>query len=103
MALSQAEKQRRYRERHLGSDGEKHRIQCLVSVRTELKLKRIAHYYGCNLTSLIEKLAADAEEAIVRQIASCEIGVYFDGKLQCSSPLGCVASAPQTPHLTDSP
>lgn len=103
MALSQAEKQRRYRERHLGSDGEKHRIQCVISIRTKLKLKRLAHYYGCNLTSLIEKLAADAEEAIVYQIPSRDIGIYYDGKLQCDSALRSVASAPQTPLLPDSP
>jgi hypothetical protein len=82
MALSQAEKQRRYRERHLAHDGEKQRIQCVVSVWTKLKLKRLAHYHGCNLTILIEKLAADAEEAIVFQIPSCDIGTYYDGKLQ---------------------
>jgi hypothetical protein len=40
MALSQAEKQRRYRERHLG-DGEKQRIQCVIDLRTKLKLKRL--------------------------------------------------------------
>jgi hypothetical protein len=65
MALSRAEKQRRYRERHLG-DGEKQRIQCVVSLCTKLKLKRLAHYYGCSLTTLIENLAADTEGLIVR-------------------------------------
>jgi hypothetical protein len=70
MALSQTEKQRRYLERHLGDNGEKRRIQCVVSLRTKLKLKRLAHYYGCSVTTLIENLTADAEELIVRQIAS---------------------------------
>jgi hypothetical protein len=92
MALSQAEKQRRYRERHLG-DGEKQRIQCVVSLRTKLKLKRLAHYYGCNLTTLIENLAADAEELIVRQIASRDIGDYYSAKLQGTSLLRSAASA----------
>jgi hypothetical protein len=91
MALSQAEKQRRYRERHLG-DGEKQRIQCVVSLRTKLKLKRLAHYYGCSLTALIENLAADAEELIVRQIASRDIGDYYSAKLQCTSALRSTAS-----------
>jgi hypothetical protein len=77
MALSQAEKQRRYRQRHLGDNGEKQRIQCVVSLRTKLKLKRLAHFYGCSLSTLIENLAADAEEVIVRQIASRDIGDYY--------------------------
>ena len=87
MALSQAEKQRRYRERHLGHNGEKQRIQCVVGLRTKLKLKRLAHYYGCSVTTLIENLAADAEEVIVREIASRDIGDYYSAKLQCTSPL----------------
>jgi hypothetical protein len=91
--LSQAEKQRRYRERHLGDNGEKQRIQYVVSLRTKLKLKRLAHYYGCSVTTLIENLAADAEEAIVRQIASRDIGDYYSDKLLCTSPLRSVASA----------
>ena len=102
MALSQAEKQRRYRERHLGSDGEKHRIQCVVSIRT--KLKRLAHYYGCNLTALIEKLALDAEEAIIYQIPSRDIGIYYDGKLQCNSALRSVGlpNAPKADRVLSS-
>jgi len=103
MALSQAEKQRRYRERHLGYDGEKQRIQCLVSLGTKLKLKRLAHYYGCTLTTLIEKLAADAEKVLVRQIASCDLVDYYYGDRKGNSALRSAASAPQTPHLTDSP
>ena len=103
MALSQAEKQRRYRERHLGHDGEKQRIQCVVSLRTKLKLKRLAHYYGCSVATLIENLAADAEEVVVRRIASCDIGTYYDAKLQCNSPLRPVPPLPKIAHLADSP
>ena len=104
MALSQAEKQRRYRERHLGDNGEKQRIQCVVGLRTKLKLKRLAHYYGCSVTTLIENLAADAEEVIVREIASRDIGDYYSAKLQCTSPLRPVAAfAPPNALIADSP
>jgi len=103
MALNQAEKQRRYRERHFSEDGEKQRIQCVVSLRTKLKLKRLAHYYGCSLTTLIENLAADAEEVIIRQIASRDIGDYYSDKLQCNSPLRPLPPLPKTPHLAESP
>jgi hypothetical protein len=104
MALSQAEKQRRYRERHLGDNGEKQRIQCVVGLRTKLKLKRLAHYYGCSVTTLIENLAADAEEVIVREIASRDIGDYYSAKLQCTSPLRSVAAfASPNALIADSP
>jgi hypothetical protein len=86
MALSQAEKQRRYRERHLGYDGEKERLQCFVSFRTKLKLKRLAHYHGCSVTTLIDNLAAEAEDLLVRQLAPSDINAYYDAKLQHNPP-----------------
>ena len=86
MALSQAEKQRRYRERHLGYDGEKQRLQCFISFHTKLKLKRLAHYHRCSVTTLIKNLAADAEGALIRQLDPSHVNAYYDAKLQCNSP-----------------
>jgi len=73
-------------------------------LRTKLKLKRLAHYYGCSVTTLIENLAADAEEVIVREIASRDIGDYYSAKLQCTSPLRPVAAfASPNALIADSP
>jgi hypothetical protein len=93
MALRQAEKQRRFPQRHLGQ-----RLQCLISFHTKLKLQRLAHDHGCSVTTLIENLAADAEEALIQQIAFSDINTYYDAKLQCNQPSlpyaeGCTATS----------
>jgi hypothetical protein len=41
MALTNAEKQARYRERHLGIDGEKTLVQLFLSVEAKAQLERI--------------------------------------------------------------
>ena len=89
MAFSQAEKQRRYRERHLGYDlgkngfeRRKKRIQYFVSFHTWVKLGRLAHYYDCSITTLVEKLIADAENAVIDQIPASSVSAYYGAELQ---------------------
>jgi hypothetical protein len=65
MALTAAEKQGRYRERHLGIDGAKLRIQLFVSVHSKAQLRGLARHYGYTVTKMIEQLAADAERALL--------------------------------------
>jgi hypothetical protein len=82
MALSEAEKQRRYRERHLGVDGTKQRIQCFLSVHAKAQLDRLASYHGYTVTRIIEDLAAHAERAVLGRLPPKEESAYLDGKLQ---------------------
>jgi hypothetical protein len=82
MALSPAQKQRRYRQRHLGLDGAKERMQCFLSVHTKAQLTRLARYHGYSVTNLIETLAADAERALLDDLPAAQINVYLDGRLQ---------------------
>lgn len=89
MALSQAEKQRRYRERHLkhdlgknGFERRKKRTQYFVSFHTWVKLGRLAHYYGCSMTMLIEKLITDAEKSVIDQIPASDVTAYYRAELQ---------------------
>jgi hypothetical protein len=84
MAMTPAEKQRRYRHRHLGVDGQKQRLQCMVSVHAKAQLTRLAHYHGYSITALIETLAAQAERALVDTLPHPDIGPYLDGSLQCN-------------------
>ena len=46
MALTPAEKRRRYRKRHLGVDGTKDRIQLFIRVQAKARLRRLARHYG---------------------------------------------------------
>ncbi len=86
MAMTPAEKQRRYRERHLNGDGTKERIQCVVGFHSKLKLVRLAHYHGYSMTTLIETLAAEAESALLRQLSSDDCNAYYDRRLQRNQP-----------------
>jgi hypothetical protein len=65
MALTTAEKQQRYRQRHLGVKGRKQRIQFFVSVQAKAQLERLALHYGYTITRVIEKLTAEAERALL--------------------------------------
>jgi len=89
VALSPAEKQRRYRERHLGYHPGKHGIECrkkriqyFVSFHTWVVLDRLAQFHGCSMTKLIEHIVADAEAAVIRQIPGTDLHAYLKGELQ---------------------
>lgn len=82
MALTPAEKQQRYRERHLGVNGGKQRIQFFISVQPKAQLDRLALHYGYTVTNVIEKLAADAERALLSRLPSQKHTVYLDGRRQ---------------------
>ena len=87
MALSPAEKQRRYRERHLGVEGAKERLQCVVSVRAKAQLERLAQHHGYSVTRMIETLAADAERAVLDQLTDPDAKAYLDAQLPCNQRL----------------
>jgi hypothetical protein len=77
MGLSNAEKQRRYRERHLGPDGTKARLQLVVDADTVAQLKRLARHRGCTLTEMVEHLAADAERAALAKLTPAKRREYL--------------------------
>src|SRR5437660_10962146 len=78
MALTSAEKQRRYRERHLGVHGSKERIQIFVSVQTKAQLGRLARHYGYTITRIIEDLVKDADRAILDRLPTRQHSTYLD-------------------------
>jgi hypothetical protein len=79
MALTSAEKQQRYRERHLGIHGTKERIQLFISVQARAQLGRLAGHYGYTVTKVIEDLAADAERAVLNRLPPGQRTAYLDG------------------------
>jgi hypothetical protein len=82
MALTAAEKQQRYRERHLGVDGAKDRIQLFISAQAKAQLRRLARHHGCTVTKVVETLAFDAERTVLDQLPPRRQSVYLDGKTQ---------------------
>jgi len=72
-------KQRAYRQRHLGRDGEKARIQLFLSATTRAQLNRLARHNGYTVTALIEELAASAERRTVAKLTGKALKEYYDG------------------------
>jgi AraC-like DNA-binding protein len=74
-ALTNAERQQRYRERHLGSD--KMRLLLDVSAETRVQLDRLARHFGCSVTRLIERLAATTEKRLLARLPETEQRTYL--------------------------
>ena len=86
MALSSAQKQRRYRERHLGKDGEKVRLQAFISFQTEARLQRLARHHGYSITALIEKIADDADNAVLAGCRKMRCAPIWRGRSRRMTP-----------------
>jgi hypothetical protein len=80
MALSNSEKQSRYRERHLGVNGEKARIGLIISATTRAKMDRLARHKGYTITALIEELVESAERRVTSRLTGKTLKVYLDGE-----------------------
>jgi hypothetical protein len=78
MPMTSAEKQRAYRERHLGFNGEKSRVQLVLSVHAKFQLERLARHKGYSVTTLVEELAAEVERRIIDRMTSTERRAYFE-------------------------
>jgi hypothetical protein len=78
MPLTNAEKQRRYRERHLGPDGDKVRLTSCVSIAARDQLDRLSWHLGYNVTELIEELAAAAERHVEAKLTGAALKAYRD-------------------------
>jgi hypothetical protein len=72
MPLSNAERQARYRERHLDA-GEKARIQLFLSLHARKQLDRRARHRRC-VTALIEEWAASAERRATSRLSPKALG-----------------------------
>jgi hypothetical protein len=76
--LTNAERQARYRQRHLRNvDGEKRRLSLFLDLHARRRLERIAQYKRYTVTALIEKWAAKAEQRITARMTLKEEKAYF--------------------------
>jgi hypothetical protein len=77
--LTNAERQARYRQRHLlGIDSEKRRLSLFLDLHARRKLERIARHKDYTVTQLIEEWAAKAEQRITARMTLKEEKAYFD-------------------------
>jgi hypothetical protein len=80
MALTNTEKQARYRERHLGVDGEKARVGLILDASVRAKMDRLARHKGYTITALIEELVASAERRVTGQLSGKALRRYYNGE-----------------------
>ena len=71
-----AEKQARYRERHLGN-GTKTWGHFFLEATTKAKLLRLAHHRNCSVPALIGDLAASAERQVTAQLSGKTLKRYY--------------------------
>jgi hypothetical protein len=77
MPLTNAERQARYRERHLDA-GEKARIQLFLSLHARKQLDRLARHKRYSVTALIEEWAAAAERRATSRLSGKTLKRYYD-------------------------
>jgi hypothetical protein len=78
MALSNSEKQARYRQRHL-VHGEKARVGLILNAVTRAKMHRLARHKGYTITALVEELVESAERRVTTRLTGKALKVYLDG------------------------
>ncbi len=83
MTLTNAERQRNYRERHLKAEnGTASRINTLVDDKAKLALERIAAYYGVTQREALEQVIGEHQAQILAGLDGIGQGRYFDRQLQ---------------------
>jgi len=79
MPISNAEKQRRYRARHLGPGGSYERLSVLVRIATKRNLERLASHYGYTMTGMIEALINERTQQILSSLSEREQNDFYRG------------------------
>ena len=89
MAMSNAERQRRYRERAFKDpDGLlRNRVTLDLSVSSARALERLSRGYGVTKRDLVERLLDEAQLAVLSSLDSAAQDAFYDGKL----PVGVLA------------
>jgi hypothetical protein len=80
MALTNTEKQARYRERHLGVNGKKARVGLILDAGTRAQMSRLARHKGYTITSLVEELVESAERRATTRLSGKALSAYYDGE-----------------------
>jgi hypothetical protein len=68
MALSNSERQRRFRKRRLGLGGKYERLNCVVFISTKRSVERLAFHFDCSITEMIERLINDKMAEVLSQL-----------------------------------
>ena len=75
MPLSAAEKQARYRQKHL-KDGTRERLQLVIDLHAKRALERLAHHNGLTQSAMLEKLVIDEQTRVTSGLRGDEFAAY---------------------------
>lgn len=83
MALSSAERQRRYRERHLKDpDGEPlARLNLMLSEHMKRNLERLSASYGVTIKATLERLIREETTRVLTGLSGADQNAFYDGKI----------------------
>lgn len=83
MAMSNAERQRRYRERHLKNlEAGAERINVVADLQAKLALERLARYWGLTQRATLELVLSEAQRQVLDGLTGEEQNKFYDGKLK---------------------
>jgi hypothetical protein len=77
MALTGAERQRKYRESRKTSDNGYRQINVWLSTEAALALKRLAKRDGVTQREMLERVLIDAQGEIMRKLSDAELDEYL--------------------------
>jgi hypothetical protein len=80
VTLTNAEKQARYRERHLGVDGEKVRVGSISTTAPGRKWAVLRCHHDYTVTTLVEELVKRAERRVTARLPSRALTAYYDAE-----------------------
>ncbi|MGI2029103.1 hypothetical protein [Endozoicomonas acroporae] len=78
MAMSSAERQKRYRERSRSGDHQLARLNMTVSETTRQQLQRLASFYEMTNRSMLEVLVLAADEKVMAMLLEEDIATYLN-------------------------
>ncbi len=83
MTMTNAERQRLYREQHLKSEnGHASRLNTLVDDQAKLALERIASYYGVTQRAALEQVLLEEQAGILGTMSGPDQDRYYDKALR---------------------
>jgi hypothetical protein len=79
MAMTNAERQRRYRQKHLKDEaGGKERLNLMLDFRAKLTLDRLTKRYAVTQAELIERLLREEQDRLLDTLDAEEQTAYYD-------------------------
>jgi hypothetical protein len=79
-ALTNAERQRAFRERHLGVGGEKVRVELILERDAAAQLRRLARHRGLSVAEVVEQLAGRTERRVLAGLSPARERRYLKGE-----------------------